>query len=54
MSGPLGDAVGELLWMTREQAGRAPSCPGGVFHLALDGDVPAQTASRRPQAPILP
>ena len=40
---PLGDAVGELLWMTREQArSRAEVAPGGVFHLALDRDVPAQ------------
>jgi cell division protein ZapD len=40
---PLGDAVGELLWMTREQArSKAEVAPGGVFHLALDRDVPAQ------------
>ncbi|NJD32337.1 MAG: cell division protein ZapD [Gammaproteobacteria bacterium] len=40
---PLGDAVGELLWMTREQARSKPEvAPGGVFHLALDRDVPAQ------------
>jgi cell division protein ZapD len=40
---PLGDAVGELLWMTREQArSRAEVAPGGVFHLVLDRDVPAQ------------
>jgi cell division protein ZapD len=40
---PLGDAVGELLWMTREQArSRAEVAHGGVFHLALDRDVPAQ------------
>src|SRR5512136_1954213 len=40
---PLGDAVGELLWMTREQTRSRPEvAPGGVFHLALDRDVPAQ------------
>ena len=40
---PLGDAVGELLWMTREQARSRPEiAPGGVFHLQLDRDVPAQ------------
>jgi len=40
---PLGDAVGELLWMTREQArSRSEVAPGGVFHLSLDRDVPAQ------------
>jgi cell division protein ZapD len=40
---PLGDAVGELLWITREQARSKPEvAPGGVFHLALDRDVPAQ------------
>lgn len=40
---PLGDAVGELLWMTREQARSKPEvAPGGVFHLALDRDVHAQ------------
>ena len=34
---PLGDAVGELLWMTREQGKSRPEvAPGGVFHLALD------------------
>jgi len=40
---PLGDAVGELLWMTREQ-GKAKSevAPNGVFHLHLDRDVPSQ------------
>jgi cell division protein ZapD len=40
---PLGDAVGELLWMTREQ-GKAKSevAPNGVFHLQLDRDVPSQ------------
>jgi len=40
---PLGDAVGELLWMTRAQGKSRPEvAPGGVFHLALDRDVPAQ------------
>ena len=40
---PLGDAVGELLWITREQArSRTEVAPGGVFHLTLDRDVPAQ------------
>jgi len=40
---PLGDAVGELLWMTREQARSRPElAPSGVFHLTLDRDVPAQ------------
>jgi cell division protein ZapD len=40
---PLGDAVGELLWMTREQARSRPeTATGGVFHLTLDRDVPAQ------------
>jgi cell division protein ZapD len=40
---PLGDAVGELLWMTREQGRSRPEvAPGGVFHLQLDRDVPAQ------------
>jgi cell division protein ZapD len=40
---PLGDAVAELLWMTREQARPRPEvAPGGVFHLSLDRDVPAQ------------
>jgi cell division protein ZapD len=40
---PLGDAVGELLWMTREQArSRAEVAVGGVFHLTLDRDIPAQ------------
>jgi len=40
---PLGDAVGELLWMTREQARSRPEvAPSGVFHLQLDRDVPAQ------------
>ena len=40
---PLGDAVCELLWMTREQGKSRPEvAPGGVFHLTLDRDVPAQ------------
>jgi len=40
---PLGDAVSELLWMTREQGKSRPEvAPGGVFHLLLDRDVPAQ------------
>jgi cell division protein ZapD len=40
---PLGDAVSELLWMTREQGRSRPEvATGGVFHLALDRDVPAQ------------
>lgn len=40
---PLGDAVGELLWMTREQARSRPEvATAGVFHLTLDRDVPAQ------------
>jgi cell division protein ZapD len=40
---PLGDAVSELLWMTREQArSRAEVAPGGIFHLTLDRDVPTQ------------
>jgi cell division protein ZapD len=40
---PLGDAVGELLWMTREQGRTRPEiAPGGVFHLTLDRDVPTQ------------
>ena len=40
---PLGDAVGEVLWITREQArSRTEVAPAGVFHLTLDRDVPAQ------------
>ena len=40
---PLGDAVSELLWMTREQGkSRAEVAPAGVFHLTLDRDVPSQ------------
>jgi cell division protein ZapD len=40
---PLGDAVSEILWMTREQGkSRQEVASGGIFHLALDRDVPAQ------------
>jgi cell division protein ZapD len=40
---PLGDAVAELLWMVRGQArSRSEVAAGGVFHLTLDRDVPAQ------------
>jgi len=40
---PLGDAVSELLWMTREQGkSRTEVAPAGVFHLTLDRDVPSQ------------
>jgi len=40
---PLGDAVSELLWITREQGKSRPEvASGGVFHLALDRDVPTQ------------
>ena len=40
---PLGDAIGELLWMTREQARtRREVAPKGVFHLTLERDVPVQ------------
>ena len=40
---PLGDAISELLWMTREQGKSRPEvAPGGVFHLTLDRDVPSQ------------
>ena len=40
---PLGDAIGELLWMTREQAKtRREVATNGVFHLTLDRDVPVQ------------
>lgn len=40
---PLGDAVSELLWMTRGQGkSRSELAPAGVFHLQLDRDVPAQ------------
>ena len=40
---PLGDAISELLWMTREQAkSRREVASNGVFHLTLDRDVPVQ------------
>jgi len=40
---PLGDAVGELLWMTREQGRSRPEvAPNGVYHLTLERDVPVQ------------
>jgi cell division protein ZapD len=40
---PLGDAVSELLWMTREQArSRREVAPGGIYHLTLERDVPVQ------------
>jgi len=40
---PLGDAVSELLWITREQAkSRSELAAGGVFHLTLGRDVPVQ------------
>ena len=40
---PLGDAISELLWMTREQGrSRREVAPNGVFHLTLDRDVPVQ------------
>jgi cell division protein ZapD len=40
---PLGDAVSELLWMTREQGKSRPEVAnGGIFHLTLDRDVPVQ------------
>ena len=40
---PLGDAISELLWMTREQAkSRREVATNGVFHLTLDRDVPVQ------------
>jgi len=40
---PLGDAVSELLWVTREQGRSRPEvAKGGVFHLTLDRDVPTQ------------
>src|SRR5512135_3146105 len=40
---PLGDAISELLWMTREQAKtRREIAPNGVFHLTLDRDQPVQ------------
>ena len=40
---PLGDAISELLWMTREQAkSRREVAQNGVFHVTLDRDVPVQ------------
>ena len=40
---PLGDAVSELLWMTREQGKSRPEvATNGVFHLALDRGVHVQ------------
>ena len=40
---PLGDAISELLWMTREQAkSRREVAQNGVFHITLDRDVPVQ------------
>ena len=40
---PLGDAVSELLWMTREQGKpQQEVARNGVFHLALDRGVPTQ------------
>jgi cell division protein ZapD len=40
---PLGDAIGELLWMTREQAKtRREVAANGVFHLTLERDQPVQ------------
>jgi cell division protein ZapD len=40
---PLGDAVSELLWMTREQArSRREVATGGIYHLTLERDVPVQ------------
>jgi cell division protein ZapD len=40
---PLGDAIGELLWMTREQGkSRREIAQNGVFHLTLERDVPVQ------------
>jgi cell division protein ZapD len=40
---PLGDAVSELLWMTREQGkSRSEVATRGIFHLTLERDVPAQ------------
>jgi len=40
---PLGDAVSELLWITREQAkSRAEVATGGTFQLTLGRDVPVQ------------
>jgi cell division protein ZapD len=40
---PLGDAISELLWMTREQAkSRREVASNGVYHLTLERDVPVQ------------
>lgn len=40
---PLGDAVSELLWITREQAkSKSEVATGGVFQLTLGRDVPVQ------------
>ena len=40
---PLGDAVSELLWMTREQGKpQKEVAPNGVYNLALDRGIPAQ------------
>ena len=40
---PLGDAISELLWMTREQGkSRRATAQNGVFHLTLERDVPVQ------------
>jgi cell division protein ZapD len=40
---PLGDAISELLWMTREQAkSRREVASNGVFHVTLERDVPVQ------------
>src|SRR5262245_46467833 len=40
---PLGDAVSELLWITREQAkSRSEVAVGGSFHMTLERDVPVQ------------
>jgi len=40
---PLGDAISELLWMTREQGKmRREVAPNGVYHLTLERDVPVQ------------
>jgi cell division protein ZapD len=40
---PLGDAISELLWMTREQGRtRREVAANGVYHLTLERDVPVQ------------
>jgi cell division protein ZapD len=40
---PLGDAISELLWMTREQAKtRREVATNGVYHVTLDREVPVQ------------